>query len=273
MIFQALKESHAARLLTGQFAACVYVAVVIFSYESFRQKSFLARRGQIFLLLSQLATAAGCFPMYCAVVAYSRSAATMARRPTAPQVWSVLLSSILGFLVPTYYMGKQGWSYDALSLWQIYPVYVIILNAILPTLLKPIFKKTSPSIPIYIILALSIYLSARAHFEMLTSGVDFRDVMLIFKQPQNLTTDAHRLFLFDFITSTLALMCFVVLTFDSASGEHKFGYFWVLMTITNIVGPSGALAVVWTIREIIGTSSLQAQIARSSGAKKAVKQL
>lgn len=188
----------------------------------------------------------------------------MARRPTAPQTWSILLSAIIGYLVPTYYLAKTAWSYDALSIWQIYPVFVMILNAILPYILYPFLKNTSPLYPIYLVLAVSIYLSAKAHFEMLASGVAFQDVFLLFSQPESLAHDAHRLFLFDFLTSTIASWSFVALTFDSASAEHKFGYFWLLVVLVNMVGPGGALAVVWALREIIGVTSLQTKLLTAS---------
>lgn len=263
-VFQALKLSQPAALLAGQFGALCYPVVVIFGYESFRQTGFLARRAHFFLLLSQLATAAGIFPLYYAIVAYTRTPASMARRPTAPQTWSVLLASIIGYLGPTYYLAKQEWSYESLSIWQIYPVYVMVLNAILPFVLRPFFKNTSPLIPIYLILAISIYLSAKAHFEMLASGIAFQDVFLFFSQPESLAHDAHRLFLFDFLMSTLASWSFVVLTFDSATPEHKFGYAWMLMVLVNMVGPGGALASVWALREIIGVSSLQTKLLAAS---------
>lgn len=263
-VFQALTLSPPAVLLAGQFAALCYPVVVIFTYESFRQTGFLARRGHLFLLLSQLVTAAGTFPLYYAIVAYTRTAKTMARRPTAPQTWSILLASILGFLGPTYYLSKQAWSYDSLSIWQIYPVYVMALNTILPFILRPFLKNTSPLIPIYLILAISIYISAKAHFEMLASGIAFQDVFLLFSQPASLAHDAHRLFLVDFLTSTIASWSFVVLTFDSATPEHKFGYAWMLMVLVNMVGPGGALAIVWALREIIGVSSLQAKLLKES---------
>lgn len=263
-VFQALTLSPPAVLLAGQFAALCYPVVVIFAYESFRQSGFLARRGHFFLLLSQLVSAACVFPLYYAIVAYTRTSASMARRPTAPQTWSILLASIIGYLGPTYYLSKEKWSYDSLSIWQIYPIFVMALNVVLPFLLRPFLKNTSPLIPVYLILAISIYLSAKAHFEMLASGVAFQDVFLLFSQPESLAHDAHRLFLLDFLTSTIASWSFVVATFDSASGEHKFGYAWVLMVLVNMVGPGGALAAVWALREIVGVSSLQTKLLTAS---------
>jgi hypothetical protein len=115
-----LLQSEPAALVASQFGRAYLVITAIVAYESFKQRSFWARRGLIILLIGQLATGGGTLPLYFGLVALSRWSRKSAYI-TVAEVWAVFIATLVGYCLPTYYVGKTGWSYDALSLWQIYP--------------------------------------------------------------------------------------------------------------------------------------------------------
>lgn len=140
-----------------------------------------------------------------------------------------------------------------------------------PTILRPIVGRSSPTYAICAIAALSIAFSLRSHVELLSSGVDFRDVTLLFwpSQKPGLTRDAHLLFLIDFITSTLAVFSHILFSFYGETTERKFGYALVFIALVSFVGPAGALAAVWALRETVGVQLAQRSIkARATQAVK-----
>lgn len=119
-VFQLIQQSEPAAIVGSQFARAYLIITAIVAYDSFKQRSFLARRGLIILLIGQAATGGGTLPLYFGLVALSRW--TRKETPVnAAEVWSVFIATLLGYCLPSHYVGKTGWSYDALSLWQIYP--------------------------------------------------------------------------------------------------------------------------------------------------------
>lgn len=257
--FQALPRSPAASLLVAaMFGQTVFVQSIIMTYEGFRQTNVVARRGWLAMLIGQVGSVGFTLPFFLGT-AVSRRPDIVSRPPKTEQIWSVLLAAIIGYLVPTWWVAHEQWSYASLSIWQFFPIYIGLANAVLPVILRPMVGTSSPTYAICVIAALSIALSLRSHIELLSSGVDFRDVTLLFwpSQKPGLTRDAHLLFLFDFITSTLAVLSHILLSFHGETGERKFGYVLVFTALVSFVGPAGALASVWALRETVGVRLAQ----------------
>ena len=257
-IFQALTRSPAAQQVAGQFGPFVYIASGIVAYESFKQPSFLARRGLPILMVAQVVSAGGTLPFYFALLASSRwtHKARQGDQIRPDQVWSILIALIVGYILPARNLVKTGWSYDALSIWQIFPIYMIIITTILPFILRPFLKNTPSANPIYILATLGVYLSADGHYRMLASGIDFRDVAMIFPQPAGLTRDAHFFFLADYLFCIIAVGSHVVFSFEASTSEEKLGYFLCLFFGSQVVGMGGAVSVLWAYREIFDSQRI-----------------
>ena len=230
------------------------------------------------LLPSQVTSIGATLPLYLAIAA-SRSAQTVARSVLPEQAWSVLVALVAGYIVPTFLLARKEWSYNALSVWQAYPLYMIAILILLPTLIRPFVRakqgvpaEKQSQIPIIAIAAVGVVLSARTHFQFLNSGIDFRDLVHIFNQKSlspvgSITPAAHLIFLFDMVSSFIAGCAHVVLCFHGENAERKFGYCIVLLALTNFIGPGGGLAVVWAIRETYGVTLAKKALARAQAKK------
>lgn len=180
------------------------------------------------------------------------------------EAWTVFIALLVGYIGPSFFVTYQGWSYDSLSIWQAYPLYMIGLTIILPPVLRAFTASPSSALgekqtrfAIIAIATVGVLLSCHSHFKFLGSGIDFRDVIHIFPQkPQvpadSITPAAHLIFLFDMLASFIAGCAHVVLSFFGEDAERKLGYGIVLVALTNFIGPGGALAAVWAIRETYG---------------------
>ena len=270
IIFQTLTRSPAAQQVADQFGALAYIASAIVLYESFKQTGFLARRGLLVLAIGQIVSGGGALPVYFAILASTRwsNQVRQGEQAKPEQTWTTLIALIAGYILPTYNLVKTNWSYDSLSIWQIFPLYLMVITSVLPFLLRPLFEKTSSSIPIYIIATLGVYLSADRHYRMLASGIDFRDVAMLFTQPAGLIRQVHSFFLADFVFCTLAVGSHVVLSFEGSTSEEKFGYSLCLFFGSQVVGMGGAISLLWAYREIFDSKRI-AHVQRSRVAKKA----
>lgn len=277
-IFLAQLGTPQSKALANIFGRLQYTSSAILAYESFRQPGFGARRALWWLLLSQATSIGATLPLYFALCA-SRSAQTVAKSIKPEQSWSILAALLAGYIAPTIHVMRSKWTYDALSIWQAYPLLMVGICSLLPMLIRPFFDSISAAspekrsrIPVIGIAAIGVALSMHAHFKFLGSGIDFRDLVHIFDQKSaspagSITPAAHLVFLFDMVSSFIAGCAHVVLCFHGENAERKFGYCIVLVALTNFIGPGGALAVVWAIRETYGVALAQKTVARMKANK------
>lgn len=121
-------------------------------------------------------------------------------------------------------------------------------------------RNTPPILPIILIALLGIAVSCVGHYQMLNSGVDFRDVARIFRQPDTLPSKVHKFFLMDFLFSVLATLSHIVFTFEKATTEEWIGYALTAFMASMIFGAGGGLASLWAFREILSIYNDRAKL-------------
>lgn len=275
-IFLAQTGTPQAKALTNIFSRLQYTTSAILAFESFRQPGFLAQRGLWWLLISQVTSIGATMPLFLALAA-SRSTSVVSRTVKPAQAWSILVSLLVGYLGPSLYVTRAGWSYNSLSIWQAYPLYLIAICLVLPPLLGRFTQTNAPiekqsQVPIIAISVVGVAISAQAHFKFLGSGIDFRDLVLVFPQRDrvpagSITPVAHLIFLVDMVSSFVAGCAHVILSFHGEDAERKLGYCLVLLALTNFIGPGGALAAVWAIRETYGLGLARKEVAKIEARK------
>lgn len=253
--FRTLFQSPASRTITDIFSPCYYIATVVVTYEQFRQPGFLAKLGLPLLFVGQFASAAVALPLYFAIVIWARKSAisdknvSVVAPPKAEQVWTVLLATVVGYVVPTLRNAHTRQSYDALALWQFFPLYILAMSTVLPTLLRPFLKKTSTTVPIFLIGLIGVYLSASAQFKMLISGLKYRDIWLAWVPYENsLVRDVHYFFVIDLAVLIVATITHIILSYEG-DGEETIGYTMFAVLLSLLLGPGAAASILWTWRE------------------------
>jgi hypothetical protein len=121
-------------------------------------------------------------------------------------------------------------------------------------------RNTSPIIPIVLIALLAVGVSTIGHYQMLGSGVDFRDVARIFRQPDTLPSKVHQFFLMDFLFSVIGTLSHVVFTFENASTEEWIGYALTAFLASMVFGSGGGIAILWALREILSIHTDRAKL-------------
>lgn len=269
-IFIAIKAQPSSAPLLGAFASIFIPATLICTYDSFRPRPSalgLGRLASAFLLLGQCVTAGLAMPLYyaCYFASPRPGRQTAGERPGTEYAWTALLSTVLGMLVPSLIMDRAGWSYGALALWQPFPVYMLILNLVLPPVLRALGVGSSPSspsssgapssspagsprlpaTPILIGATISTALSLKEHFGLLTSR-SIRAALLPPFRGQGFGAAGHALFAGDcgFIYLTMALR--LVLALPREKRGKAVG---ALVVGTVVGGPGAALAGLWVWSE------------------------
>lgn len=252
-VFMAAHESRDAQLLMGPFVAVLLSGLMIATYESFRPThrgngvlGFVARCSSLFFLWGQRITAGFAMPVHAAFCVWSHATAKQKRfRPDGRHAWSTLLSVVGGFLVPTFYIAREKFSYQSLSIWQPFPVYILLLNLVLPYVLP----KASRGAAVGLIAVLCTVVSVSSHIELIRETVDGRrlgDIFLYATVPQGtLSFAGHSLFLVDFVAVLVTVTSLVLLPYWA-----KLGVLVSMVVISMAAGPGAALILVWAYREL-----------------------
>jgi hypothetical protein len=265
-----------------EFGGVLLASIMISVYESFRPvhrrgnpiAGLLARSGSFFLLLGQRFTAGFSTPIHYVFITWSAASAATAIRgdasaivPAAEHIWSTLISVTLGYLGPTVYfiyIGKMD--YLSLSIWQPFPVYLLALNLVLPSIIRstflprlPVSRNQSRKVATFAIAALCTIVSITTHWELITHvlladhGVDIRDIFLLRAQPADIAITfahaAHALFVIDF-WSVLAINVIVVLRALGGDIGGAARAIVPLTLITVAAGPGAALIISWATAEM-----------------------
>lgn len=254
-VFIAANESKDAKLLMGSFVAVLLSGIMISTYESFRPAhrgngvlGFIARCSSLFFLWGQRITAGFAMPIHAAFCVWSHATAKQKRsRPDGKYAWTTLLAVIAGFLVPTAYIGREQFSYESLSIWQPFPVYILAVNLILPRILP----KAPRASAVVIIAVLCTVVSVSTHIELIRATLlddarRFGDIFMFDPLPQaTLAFASHALFLVDYLSVVVTVTALVLLPYKA-----KLGVLIAMLVISAAAGPGAALILAWAYREI-----------------------
>lgn len=274
--FQA--QSHAGGYaLVSQLVRVGPFLVTLLSYESFRQQTFWRRRGaSLYLLLAQALSGAVSIPLYFATLCWdiqSPHTSSKAKQTTGsattttlskPKVskfissaegWSVFASATVGYLLPLLYGTYSHWSNRAITVFLGFPIYVMTINTILPTLLLRAssgLAYQSPKIPLLLSALACLVTSFHGHLRLLANigTMSLHDIFWP-SGPNGLTRDLHILLLHDYAFVLIELVSFILLyTYRLKSRKEKQKAITLLLLISAIAGPTAALAIIWTMAEL-----------------------
>lgn len=256
-------------VLLNTFGPLFMTAVAIATFESFRNvhrankgiSGLISRAASFFVLLGQRYTAGFALPLQRAFISWSGRRLTgdsgdveelKARVPEAKYIWSTYIALTLGMAIPTLYMQIEKFSYEALSIWQPFPLYVLALNIILP----PLFSWTrNRYIPTVLLTALLVGASVRSNHELIkgiaAGQINLREVFLLDMPKDTLTVShgAHILFAID-MAAVFVLNTLIVL-FGYGAGIGGFIASAVpFAAATALLGPGGSFALFWGIKEL-----------------------
>lgn len=178
--------------------------------------------------------------------------------PRSSFLYTTVVSTIVGFLIPSLWMELSPLSqkYDAQSLWQIFPLYMLAINIILPPLFRKGFTAVPPRMGIYLIAALGIAASLKSQLTLwaqVQEGLSLADVFTFSPQEPTLAAACHRLLSTDFFLTTLAVGSKVLLALarrQRASTALKWLYGAVLVAGALIVGPGASIMTMWAYSEL-----------------------
>ena len=258
-VFKALSYSPNGTLVAREFVPVLHTALSVMSVESMRVgQPFLVRRGMLFAVLAQLATGAIALPLYYAIICYYGSRSRHNKPLPSEAAWTVLLSVPVLFLLPTWNVHATGWTYDALSLWQIYPVFLSLAYTVLPPLLKPILGRTRSPVPVSLIGLRGVALSAQQHVVVIDTlkrrqegslGAGLLQTFLPWQHDKSsdndLVHEAHLFFTEDFLLCTLALLAFVIVRHGGDTLGQKSWAAIVWLSLAAPVGPGGSTSAIW----------------------------
>ena len=251
-------HSNASYTFFSQLLRIGTIFVPIVALESQRQTKFWARRGiDLFMLMAQALSGAVSIPLYFATVShYEDAGGTAGRRVvTRPEhAWTALISTLVGYCLPLLYGVQTDWSNNAISLFLGFPLYIILLNRVLPPLVRRsqlLASGVRPSLPISMAATLAGVLSADANFKLLLSGIPFKQVFWPYIAPPSTTRDLHILLVHDYLFVSIALDSYVLCQGPSrrtllARGKEAAG----ILAQAAVFGPTAAIAWMWAKVEL-----------------------
>lgn len=159
----------------------------------------------------------------------------------SPEIaWTVLLSSTIGCLLPSWLFTKTGWSYAALSVWQLYLLFVDTLNSLLLPILRAILPRRNTSVtPIVISGLLDLSLSVMAHHAPLRSPLAWHTIVLYKSTGRYVLAEAaHLFFVWDYAFVAVASLSHIA-TFNTHK-VRKAGVVAGAVAISKRSGPAVA---------------------------------
>ncbi|GMK58541.1 hypothetical protein CspeluHIS016_0505730 [Cutaneotrichosporon spelunceum] len=253
-VFMAAHESSDAQLLMASVVAVLFSSLMVSTYESFRPThrnngvlGFIARCSSFFYVVGQIMTAGFAMPLHAAFCVWSHGISKKNKhaRPEGKYAWSTLLSVAIGFLLPSLGLAAENMSYRALSVWQLFPFYILALNLVLSRILP----KAPRSRAVAIIAVLCTVVSVSCHIGLLrelSSGRRLGDILLFdTKWTTSLTYAAHALFAVDAAFMLITSASVVLLPYKA-----KLGVLIAMLIITLAAGPGAAIILPWAYHEL-----------------------
>lgn len=198
--------------------------------------------------------------------------------PRSSFLYTTFISTLVGMVAPSFWVATTPLdeSYNALSLWQPFPLYMLAINICLPPLLRRSFSHVAPMRGILLIAALGIAMSVKSHIDLLTN-LDRVPLSQVFGHwrdkdlwnREGLDSVAHLLMVVDFVLIFLTTGSKVVLTLAKKSGAVAGGtvkYTLALLVGSVIAGPGAAIMAIWAYGERVALQHAKAfEAARDKG--------
>lgn len=255
-LFIAIYRSPNVGPMLGLFASVFVPATFIVTYDSFRpatraKGAALSRLGSVFLLLAQFVTAGVSLPLYYTLYLLSTGGAPTGR-PRPEYIWTALLSMVLGMLVPSLVMDTAQWSYASVAAWQAFPVFMLVLNLVLPKLLRKVIKPSSrPVAPVLIAAFVCTVVSIREHHGLVFGPSPIADSLLPAFKGRDRGQAGHALFAVDLAFAGVTMASIIALALRASSAPMGlFSSATLLLVGTVVLGPGAATMLAWAWVEL-----------------------
>lgn len=180
--------------------------------------------------------------------------------PRSSFLYTTLVSTLVGFIVPSLVMqhAPAEYAYAAQSVWQIFPLYMLAINVVLPPLLRKSFTAVTPVKGIVLIAALGIAASLKEQWglydNVVNRGADLKDIFSLTGPDGTLGFQCHRVLAVDFVMTTIAVGSKVLLALarrQRAGVAGKVAYGAVLLAGALAIGPGGSIMAMWAYGELV----------------------
>jgi len=218
--------------LLGEFGGFFASAALILVYE-------YGVTGIVTMLIGQIVPICIVYPAFTALGLRKRT-------PTPLQAWTSLIAVTIGYIVTGVVALHTNLGHGPLSLWQIYPVLILVLLPVVRPILRLLpLDRLGPKWPIIAIASVGISTSAAAHFPLFrafnSGDINLQDVFS--PTSKNFAAASQWIFVVDFAI-VAASVAFSVL---GRVEEDKFSAqtvgFFILHSLA--IGPGAAVMFLW----------------------------
>lgn len=250
-----LRDNPGADALTSRLLCFGAIFNTVLLFESHRQTSWLGRRAtSIFTSLAHLLSGAVSAPFYFANIYSDREklGERSERAVTAGEAWSVPLSVTFGYLVPLYMASKAEWSNTAITCILFFPLYLSVLNTILPRILRPRLDGTSVRLAILCSMLISACTASYAP-QLFFGRIPFREILWPYHAPPVFVRDLHILLLHDYIFASIGFLIYTTLRLKEVQHDltdWKFMGFAAFIAICNQLDPAFIITMLWASAEL-----------------------
>ncbi|KAK5077849.1 hypothetical protein LTR64_003750 [Lithohypha guttulata] len=264
---QRLPQAPGAHALIAQLLrfGVTFVGVVV--YEGTRQGSSWLNPAEPHLLVAQATSGAAAIPLYFSVIQARREREqdfeSTPPKPTPQDAWATLISVTLGYALPCWYASQISWRGNALLLVLPYPIYILAMRILLRSSLAPLLKDASYKIPVLMQASLGFTVSAIGQLKLLGSHIPIHEIL----RPRvgvDFTGDLHAMLLADLAITATGLASHVVLhSYSNRSVLTKAVLLASMAAGSLVVGPGGAISVVWAYAELSNMNKADTDTSKS----------
>jgi hypothetical protein len=226
----AANSTPAGALLVNAFGSFFACAALILVYHRGAKSALVLLIGQI-------------VPICIVYPAYQAMASPATAKRTAAQAWVALFAVGLGYILPGSSAVNSGLAYGPLSLWQIYPVPILALTVLLPSIISPL-NALGRKIPILVIAAVGFWISQWGYAPLipaLLSG-EVSASQLFYPPADSFASTELWVFIVDFVIVMLSAV-------HATVAPH--GLTTVLWLAIGVAfGPGAGLMAVWGYKEL-----------------------
>lgn len=151
-------------------------------------------------------------------------------------------------------MMYDNFSYLSVTIWQFFPLLMMVVTVVLPPLLRRSFRSVPSTGGIILIAALGIVSSILGQYALFASGASLKDIFMLGERDMRIRDDfntaTHFLFIVDFAFAVLATASQVIFTLKPRSGVDIAKNALIILVGGVILGPGAPIMALWAKGEI-----------------------
>ena len=262
IIWSGVWADGAGNLLVKQLEHFLWPTVLCLIFEANRPSSAtnvsakLKQYSLVFFLAAQGLSGAVVLPIYFALTAHANGKSPAYPLP-AQSAWISLVSAVVGYLLPCKWLRITNGGYNALAIWQVFPIWVAFMSMILSTATRAVaLPWPSRHLALLAAATIGVVTAALDHWKMMRSIHPWSDILVLHADQlgRNVKLDAQRLFAVDFAFIWIALSAHLLISCHRTAGRTAL-LGLAYLTATALVGAGGAASLLLAYREWLATSN------------------